>query len=156
MTTQDQKSFLPALADQTTHFFAPLQREIDRVFTEFARGVGANDVFGPSPDMDFVETPEGVELTAEVPGLPAEDISITLEDDILTVSGDKRSETDETRKGYRMVERRYGSFSRSIRLPAGVAGDQIKATLNQGVLKITAPRTKGDTVRKVAIEVAKA
>lgn len=156
MTVHDQKSFLPAITDQATHFFAPLQREIDRVFNEFSRGVAANDMFAPSPDMDLVETAEGVELTVELPGLKSEDVSVTIEDGILTVAGEKRSETDETRKGYRLVERRYGSFSRSIKLPAGVIADQMKATLDQGVLKVTAPREKGTEGRKVPIEVGKA
>ena len=155
MTVQDQKSFLPAFADQTAHFFAPLQREIDRVMGEFARGVGG-DAFLPAPDMDLKETPEQIELTVELPGLKPEDVSVTLEDGVLTVSGEKRGESDETRKGYRMVERRFGAFSRSVRLPAGVVADKVEASLKEGVLKVTAPRDGVAAARKVPIETAKA
>ncbi|WGM39343.1 Hsp20/alpha crystallin family protein [Caulobacter sp. NIBR1757] len=156
MTRQDPKALLPTLADQTAHFFAPLQKEIDRVVTEFARGVGGNDAFLPSPDMDLVEKPDGVELTVELPGLKPEDISITLEDGVLTVCGEKHGETDDNRKGYRVIERRFGAFSRSVRLPGGVIADQIKADLKEGVLTITAPRQADQASRKVPIGEAKA
>ena len=119
------------------------------------RGVGG-DAFLPAPDMDLKETPEQIELTVELPGLKPEDVSVTLEDGVLTVSGEKRGESDETRKGYRMVERRFGAFSRSVRLPAGVVADKVEASLKEGVLKVTAPRDGVAAARKVPIETAKA
>ena len=153
MTAQDHKSLLPALTDQASQFFAPLQREIDKVFAEFNRNIADNS-FGPSPDMDLKETPEGIELTVELPGIKPEDLSVSIDDGVLTVSGEKRSETDEARKGYRMVERRYGAFSRSLKLPAGVLAEQMAATLDKGVLTISAPREKVEPGRKVPIKAA--
>lgn len=133
-------------------FFAPLQREFDRVLADFS-GFDLSDVFGPSPRMDLRETEGRIELTAELPGLSEDDIHIDLEDDVLTVSGEKKSSAETHDKGFRMVERRYGSFSRSVRLPAGVRADGIKASLKQGVLTVTAPLEAGAATRKVAIPI---
>lgn len=137
MTSQEAKSFLPSLT-QTTQMFAPLHREIDRVFADFGRGFAA-DGFALSPTMDLVETDDGVELSVEVPGLTEKDIKLSVEDDVLTISGEKRSEADETRGRRHIVERRYGAFERAVRLPRGVAADKVQAVLTNGVLKITAP-----------------
>lgn len=142
----------PSPARGVAPFFAPLQRELDRVLADFS-GFDLSDVFGPSPRMDLRETEGRVELTAELPGLTEDDIHIDLEDDVLTVSGEKKSSAETHDKGFRMVERRYGSFSRSVRLPAGVKADGIKASLKQGVLTVTAPLEAGAAARKVAIPI---
>ncbi|HYD27702.1 Hsp20/alpha crystallin family protein [Brevundimonas sp.] len=136
-------------------FFAPLQREFDRVLADFS-GFDLSDRFGLSPRMDMRETEAGVELTVELPGLTESDVHIDLEDDVLTVSGEKKSSAESQDKGFRMVERRYGAFSRSVRLPAGVKSDAIKASLKQGVLTITAPLDAGAAARKRAIPVKSA
>lgn len=136
-------------------FFAPLQRELDRVLADFS-GFDLSDRFGLSPRMDMRETDAGVELTVELPGLTEDDVHIDLEDDILTVSGEKKSSAESHDKGFRMVERRYGAFSRSVRLPAGVKSDAIKASLKQGVLTVTAPMDAGAAARKLAIPVKSA
>lgn len=151
MTNQTAPS-APSPARGVAPFFAPLQREFDRVLADFS-GFDLSDVFGPSPRMDLRETEGGVELTAELPGLTEDDIHIDLEDDVLTVSGEKKSSAETHDKGFRMVERRYGSFSRSVRLPAGVKADGIKASLKQGVLTVTAPLEAGAAARKVAIPI---
>lgn len=142
----------PSPARGVAPFFAPLQREFDRVLADFS-GFDLSEVFGPSPRMDLRETEGGVELTAELPGLTEDDIHIDLEDDILTVSGEKKSSAETHDKGFRMVERRYGSFSRSVRLPAGVKTDGVKASLKQGVLTVTAPLDAGAAAHKVAIPI---
>lgn len=151
MTNQTAPS-APSPVRGVAPFFAPLQREFDRVLADFS-GFDLSDVFGPSPRMDLRETEGGVELTAELPGLTEDDIHIDLEDDVLTVSGEKKSSTETRDKGFRMVERRYGSFSRSVRLPAGVKAEGIKASLKQGVLTVTAPLDAGAAARKIAIPI---
>lgn len=142
----------PSPARGVAPFFAPLQREFDRVLADFS-GIDLPDLFGPSPRMDLRETDGGVELTVELPGLTEDDIHIDLQDDVLTVSGEKKSSTETRDDGFRMVERRYGKFSRSVRLPAGVKADGVKASLKQGVLTVTAPLDAAATARKVAIPV---
>lgn len=151
MTVQETKS--TALEGRhPASFFAPIQREIDRVFADFG-DFNLPDVLGTSPRMDLYEANGGVELTVELPGLSKQDVKIELEDDILTVSGEKRFESEEKKKDFRFVERRYGAFSRSVRLPHGTEADKITATLKDGVLKVTAPRAEGETAGKISIPV---
>lgn len=136
-------------------FFAPLQREFDRVLADFSN-FDLPDVFGPSPRMDLRETEGMVELTVELPGMTGKDVHIDLENDVLTVSGEKKSSTETRDKGFRMVERRYGSFSRSVRLPAPVKADGIKADLKDGVLTVTAPLDADASKRKISIPIKSA
>ena len=155
MSTQSASTPAPAAARRVAPFFAPLQREFDRVLADFS-GFDLSEVFGPSPRMDMRETDGAVELTVEVPGMAEDDIHIDLEDDILTVSGEKKSSTETNDKGVRMIERRYGSFSRSVRLPGAVKADGIKASLKQGVLTVTAPLNGGAASRKIRIPIKSA
>ncbi|EJL33022.1 molecular chaperone (small heat shock protein) [Caulobacter sp. AP07] len=150
MAVQD-KSLLPAFTQQATHLFAPLQREIDRVVNEFGRAAGLAQTFS-SPDLDFSETAQGVELKLDVPGYAEPQITVSLDGDLLTISGEKASQTEDGDKTYRIIERRSGAFTRSIALPRGVDGDKIKAALKDGVLTITAPKTASPAGKTIAIE----
>lgn len=145
----------PAPVRGVAPFFAPLQREFDRVLADFS-SFDLSDVFGASPRMDMRETEGAVELTVELPGMTEDEIHIDLEDDVLTVSGEKKSSAETHDKGVRMVERRYGSFSRSVRLPGAVKADGIKASLKQGVLTVTAPLDAGAVARKIPIPIKSA
>lgn len=151
MAVQPQPS-RPSPARGIAPVFAPLQREFDRVLADFS-GFDLSEMFGPSPRMDLRETEGGVELTVELPGLSEDDIHIDLEDDVLTVSGEKKASTESRDKGLRIIERRYGAFSRSVRLPAGVKAEALKASLKQGVLTVTAPLDPAASARKIAIPV---
>ena len=155
MSTQSASTPASTATRRVAPFFAPLQREFDRVLADFS-GFDLSEVFGPSPRMDMRETDGAVELTVEVPGMAEDDIHIDLEDDILTVSGEKKSSTETNDKGVRMIERRYGSFSRSVRLPGAVKADGIKASLKQGVLTVTAPLNGGAASRKIQIPIKSA
>jgi HSP20 family protein len=135
MTVQD-KSFVPACTQQATHLFAPLQRA--RTFS--------------SPDLDFSETAQGVELKLDVPGYTEPQITVNLDGDLLTISGEKASQAEDGDKTYRIIERRSGAFARSITLPRGVEGGEIKVVLKDGVLTITAPKTAGSAGKTIAIE----
>ena len=155
MNSQSAPTSAPSPVRGVAPFFAPLQREFDRVLADFS-GFDLSDVFGPSPRMDMREADGAVELTVELPGMTEDDIHIDLEDDVLTVSGEKKSSTETHDKGVRMVERRYGSFSRSVRLPGAVKADGIKASLKQGVLTVTAPLDGGASSRKIPIPIKSA
>lgn len=154
MSLHESKTFLPALSQQATHIFAPLQREIDRVFSEFGRGLGV-DVF-TSPNLDFSETAEGVELNLDVPGYEEDELSVTLDDNILTLRGEKDSDAQRGDKTYRVFERRSGAFARQITLPRTIDGDTLTATLKNGVLTIIAPKVVGAPGRDIAIKTVKA
>lgn len=148
-----QPSALPGFY-RTFSPFSFLQSEIDRVFDTFSRnGVtapGGNGGFWPS--MEVKEGDGAIEITAELPGMDEKDIEIDARDGLLFIRGEKRSETDEKKKNYRMVERCYGAFERSIPIPTGVDASKIKASMKKGVLRVEIP--KPATAKGKRIEIA--
>lgn len=133
--------------------FGSLQREIDRLFEDFtptfATGRGLTDV---KAKMDLAETKDGLELTVELPGLEEKDVDVSVSDGVLTVSGEKKFESEKKDKNYHFVERSYGSFSRSITLPDGVKADQIQASMNKGVLKVIIPTPVKAEAKKIEVK----
>jgi HSP20 family protein len=131
-----------------------LRREMDRVFENF---------FGPrrwgllpwegewAPPLDVAETADQVVVKAEIPGMDPKDINLSLTGDQLTIKGEKKSEREETKENYHLVERSYGSFARSVTLPAAVDEDKIEAKYDQGVLTVTCP--KKEVVKPKAIKI---
>ena len=120
------------------------------------------DVFGPSlssgwrsqdwvPAVDVRETGEDYSFLVELPGLSKEEIEITVEDKVLTLSGERRWEEEEDRNCYRRIERSYGSFSRSFTLPGDVAAEGIEATAKDGVLTITLPKAAESKPKRIEI-----
>ena len=95
-----------------------------------------------TPKVDIVERKKSYELTAELPGLESKDIKLSLSDDILTISGEKKYESDEDKEdNIHVMERSYGSFQRSFRLPVSVEQDAINANFKKGVIKILLPKS---------------
>lgn len=131
-----------------------LRREMDRVFEDF---------FGPrrwgliprggewTPVMDVAETADQIVVKAEVPGIEPKEINISLSGDVLTVKGEKKSEHEEKKENYHLVERSYGFFSRTVTLPAAVDAEKIEAKYEKGVLTVTCPKKEG--VKPKAIEI---
>jgi HSP20 family protein len=105
------------------------------------------------PAMDIVETDDHYVLRADLPGLSEGDVNVELDDNVLTISGKRSSEHEETKNGYRRVERSYGSFSRSVRVPEGVDADGIEANFDKGVLEVKVAKPEQTKPRKVAITV---
>lgn len=103
------------------------------------RSSGAIDFSAPAVDVS--EEDKAYKITAELPGLEARDIEISVAGDTLVLKGEKRQEKEEKDKNYHMVERAYGSFQRAFMLPQGVDRDEIAAELTKGVLTITLPKT---------------
>lgn len=95
-----------------------------------------------SPTVDIFEEGDNVVVKAEIPGMKKEDIDVNITDDTITISGEKKKEEKVEKKDYYRVERSYGSFSRSFRLPKEVQTDKAKATFKDGVLEITVPKTE--------------
>lgn len=106
-----------------------------------------------TPRLDITETEKTVEVKAELPGLERKDIDITLDRDLLVIKGEKKVEKEEKDRYYHRVERRYGSFCRSVRLPAHVTEEKIDATFKDGILTITLPKVKSEVKKVTHIDV---
>lgn len=118
--------------------FVAMQKEINRMFNEFGRGWPARFADGDvSPRIDVAETDTALEVTAELPGIDEKDVDVMLRDDVLTIRGEKKSEREEKKADFHLVERSFGSFSRSIRLPFEADSEAVKANFAKGLLKVT-------------------
>jgi HSP20 family protein len=101
------------------------------------------------PCMDVSETKDSLIAKLEVPGMDPRDIQISLQENLLTIKGEKRQDQEEQDEHYHRVERTYGMFARSVRLPVTVDGSKVVATFKNGLLTITLPKTptsKGTTI----------
>ena len=105
------------------------------------------------PAMDLIDSGEAFVLKADLPGLSESDVSIEVRDNVLTVSGERKSEHEDRKAGYYRVERSYGSFRRSLTLPEGVDPAAVTATFDKGVLEVTVPKPEQQAPRKVTITV---
>jgi HSP20 family protein len=137
-----------------------LQQEMNRLFSTFfdAPTTGGNGGAGRRwiPAMDLVETEEHYVLTADLPGLSQEEISLEFDGDVLTLSGERKSEHTERKEGFYRLERATGSFSRSLTLPEGVDPDAVTATFDKGVLEVRIPKPEQRKPKKVSIQVGDA
>ena len=135
-----------------------IQTEMNRLFNNFfdtpAGPGGASQLRRWVPAMDLVETDEDFVLRADLPGLTEKDVNLELDDNVLTVSGERKAEHEERKEGYYRVERASGSFSRSLTLPEGVDADRVTASFERGVLEVRIPKPEVRKPRKVAIAVS--
>lgn len=106
-----------------------------------------------APRIDLTESEESIEVKAELPGLESKDIDISVDRDILVIKGEKKREKEESGKHYHKVERHYGSFYRSLRLPVEVKMEKIDAKFKDGVLTITLPKSEESKKRIAHIKV---
>ncbi len=144
----DLRSLVPfsfgGLARRADDPFISLHREIDRLFDDFSRGTplmrwpGANG--GVDLRVDVSETDKEITVTAELPGVDEKDIDITLTGDLLTIKGEKKAEKERKDDNFHVVERSYGSFVRSLRLPYAIQEKKVQAEFKKGVLTITLPK----------------
>jgi HSP20 family protein len=150
------RSLIPIGRDRSVASpFMSLQREIDRLFEDFSRGfptIAGNGATALMPSMDVTETDKEIEITAELPGLEEKDIQINVADNILTIRGEKKAEKEQKDKNYRLVERSYGSFERTLELPEGVNADAIKANISKGLLKVTVPKPAPTQAKKIEVK----
>ena len=133
-----------------------IQNEMNRLFNTFfdtpsVAGSGALRRWIPA--MDLVETENDYVLKADLPGLSDDDVKIEVEDNVLTISGQRKSEHEQRKDGFHRVERSYGSFRRSLALPEGVDAEAIKASFDRGVLDVRIPKPEERKPHKVAISV---
>ena len=106
------------------------------------------------PAVDVFDTKAAVVLKAELPGMKVDDIQIEVDDNVLTVKGERSFEEKVDEKRYYRVERRYGSFQRSLALPQGVRADEIKATYEDGVLQVVVPKSEAELPRRIEVKPA--
>jgi HSP20 family protein len=125
--------------------FEGLRRSFDRYFDDFWRGFELTPFEKSwsdfSPNIDVVEGDKEIKVTAELPGLDENDIQVSLDRDLLTISGEKKTEQEDKGKNYYRMERSYGSFRRTVSLPCEVEADKVEAAFKQGVLTVTLPKS---------------
>jgi HSP20 family protein len=135
--------------------FDRMRRDMDRLWDSFFEGgVRRTDEEGEwLPSLDVAETKNEIVVKAEVPGMDSKDIDISLSDGLLTIKGEKKQEREEKEEDYHLVERSYGTFTRSVRLPKEVKRDKISASYKNGVLKVTLPKSEEAKQKEIKIKV---
>ena len=133
-----------------------LQTEMNRLFNAaFEGSSGGTSATAAArrwtPAMDLLETDDQFVLRADLPGLSEGDVNIELEDNVLTVSGERKAEHEDKREGYYRVERAFGTFSRSLTLPKGVDPEGVTASFERGVLEVRIPKPEQRKPRKITI-----
>ncbi len=135
-----------------------LRGRFDRVFNEML-----NELWGGTarteemasrswmPPVDVRETADALRFVCELPGLKKEDVTITLENQVLTLSGERKFEKENQGESFHRVERAYGAFSRSFTLPANIKSDKVEAAFADGVLTIELPKLEESKPRKIVI-----
>jgi HSP20 family protein len=133
-----------------------MRREMDRLWDSFFEERPRRKLEGVGewlPSLDVSETKNDLVVKAELPGLEPKDIDISLSEGILTIKGEKKQEKEEKEENYHLIERSYGSFTRSVRLPREVQSERINASFKNGVLRITLPKSEEAKRKEIKIKV---
>ena len=136
--------------------FASLQDRINRVFRESYAPAGQDDSLTTSsfaPAVDVYEDEHNVTLKIEVPGIEEKDIDVRIENNTLTVHGERKIEKEEKEENYRRVERQYGSFTRTFTLPTTVDAEKVAANYDKGVLKIVLPKKAEAKPKQIKVNI---
>lgn len=160
---KESESLVPVQQVRDLAPFEEMERWFDRWFAEpfrtpfslFRRPLSPTRWFAEetAPQVDIFEDGDELVVKAELPGLEREDINVTLTDDVLTISGEKKKEEMVQEKNYYRLERSSGSFTRSFRLPVEVQTDKVKATFKGGVLEMRMPKTEEAKEKEVKIKI---
>jgi HSP20 family protein len=144
---------------------ARIHTDIDRMFDDFFRGAGLPDMFQNrwpmetstflKPKLDISEDDEQYQIAVEVPGISEKDIKVDVEGDMLSIRGEKKQENKTEKDKYHCVERSYGSFMRTLNLPANADIDSIKAKFKNGVLTININKKAGEAASGKTINIEK-
>ena len=132
-----------------------LQNEVNQLFNDFysSPGTARSGATVWHPLVDISETENEIIVVAEVPGMNKEDLKISIQENILTLQGEKKQEQKKKDEQYHRIEREYGQFERSFSLPTTVNTNKIKATCKEGVLTIILPKTEEAKPKELAIQV---
>ena len=137
----------PFFSESVLREWSPFAR-LARSFEDLAPARGAR----LSPAVDLTEDEKSFIVTAELPGVKKDDVTVELQDDVLTIRGEKKSEREEKKDRSHWVERTYGSFSRSFTLPPTAVGEELKASFTDGVLKVEIPKKEQAKPRQISIK----
>jgi HSP20 family protein len=129
-----------------------LQSEVNRLFSRAGAGETAERQSW-MPSLDVIETKDAIKFKVEVAGMDPNDISLEVEDGVLTISGERRFEEEIEEDKYYRIERRYGSFSRSVALPQNVHSEAIEASYENGVLEVTVPKAEVAKAKRIEVSV---
>lgn len=127
-----------------------LPSELDRFFGDFGLNYNDSDSVW-RPTVDLSETEENYEVKAEIPGMDKKDIKVEVHDHVLTLSGEKKHEEKVDGKNYHRIERSYGKFERSFRLPKEVKAEEIKAKYENGVLIVDIPKVEEAKPKEISV-----
>ena len=130
------------------------------MFDLFFNDVGLTDLLNDKevlmPAINISENEKEYVITSEIPGVDAKDLDVTLTDGILTIKGEKKQENEEKEENYHRIERHYGSFERSFRIPEKVKTDKLDATYKDGVFKLSLPKAEVVEAKKIEVKEDKA
>lgn len=129
-----------------------MQDEINRMFDNFWGGFEGQDGATLAPAVDVTEKADNFIVSAELPGLKKDDIKLTLQNNVLTISGSKKRETESKDDQYHRVERSFGSFCRTVNFPTSVDASKINADFKDGVLTIELPKVEEAKPKEIAIQ----
>ncbi len=152
-----RKKSIPVKREESNPF-ALLRKEMDELFDNFFQGFDLEPFGGRlgafSPDIDVVENDREIKIKAELPGMDEKDIEVSINEDTLTIRGEKKEEQEDKGKDYYRMERSYGSFTRTIPLPVEVETDKAEAKFKKGVLTVTLPKTAKavEGTKKIAVK----
>ena len=130
-----------------------MRDDMDHLFDAFfgRQTQGLEDLWKPAVDIE--ENNGNLLVKAEIPGMNKEDIKVSVKDDMLTISGERKRENETKEKTFHRIERCYGQFRRMIRLPAEVDADNVKATYKDGVLHVTMPKPESTKPKQIEVEI---
>lgn len=129
-----------------------MREELDRFLTTAFRGAMGRGALEWTPPVDIIERENELVLTAELPGMRREDVEVELENNVLTIRGEKRAEHEEKGEERYIYERQFGEFTRSFTLPRTVDADRIRARFSDGVLTVTMPKVEESRGKRIDIE----
>ncbi len=136
--------------------FSTLQDRMNRLFRESYGPENREDALATSqfaPPVDVYEDEHTVTLKVEVPGIDEKDIDVRVENNVLTVHGERKFEKEEKEENFRRVERQYGSFTRTFNLPSTVDAEKVQADYDKGILKITLPKKAEAKPKQIKVNV---
>ena len=153
---RDSRSSVPTFRGGEGSPFLVLHREMNRLFDDVLSRFDVPTVLGRGsamawPRIEVIPSDKDVTVTAELPGMDENDIELLVEDDVLTIRGEKKAESENKERGF--SERYYGRFERAIRLPVEVAADKAEASFKNGVLTVTLPKSPKaqETAKRIVV-----
>ncbi|MCS6806427.1 MAG: Hsp20/alpha crystallin family protein [Acidobacteriota bacterium] len=130
-----------------------LQHRINQLFEEMSRGDREPMARASwSPSVDIYEAADAIFIEADLPGLTREDVTVRLENDVLTIEGERKPPQEERRGSYHRIERAYGSFARNFTIPSTVQADRIEAEFKDGVLRVRLPKQERAKSKQIQVK----